>query len=1034
MVFFVCLMMFTQPSHATEMLRDSLDTDDSLKIIVGSDTLALKKIYVLDFPLYIAENDSSAKEKSTQEKPRGEATEKGLAATGSISRGIQVSSNASVSLQSSMYLKISGALSENYRVSGVLTDKTSPLQPIGNTRRLNDFDRVYIGIDGPQLNAAIGDIDLKLSNGKYGKLDRSIEGITVAAQHSHYGANAALGFSYGNYHLLQMQGKDGKQGPYRLTGKNGEKFIIVLAGSEQVKVDDRTLERGEDADYIIDYNAAEIHFTQNKILSSNSRISIEFEYVPDIYLASYSFGKQLMSAGVSYGDQAGSPFFVSVAFRDLRDDRNNPLGNINSSDLEAIFSPLPTSTDTVHQNSIIVDSINGSYSMDPQGFLVYTGVALGEYSAQFNYVGLERGQYRRELDRDGNFYVFDLVNGEYLPTNQYFAPRALSILSLSSGFNSKYIDAALDLGVSQEVNNTYSSEPESVNKIAWDGSVGTKAQSFEIKVGDKYYESGFVSHDVLESVEYYRKWQISPRIAEEEDLKYGVIRIGELNKSYIKTSGAQFTRSDEVIGEQFQVETKTNTDKALSLGYNSVITQMDTSLSQTHNFQSKLNTGRLSTDLRVDVEVGNTSDYYPVNDHVNAGIGLNYKVNQTDLIEVNYDQRQDYRQTNQDHSVLSTSNLHQWSDRRQDWSGEYQFKDLLNTSGKLSGKYREHQADTNAATTYYLGNLQFTGKMLNDRVRFQENYTIDEEHIPRYDYHYLEVDTGYGDFSYDPYISDYIPVTGGRFIRQRIFSDVEEQVRKRENKTRIEYSSRDYGKKNIQGVKGRLAYDSRLKLQVESDAVIQNQSSISFKMDYLTGREFMLKKIVYSGKSTDNQSTLYNYGNEDNSFLSHGFDSEFSWNNQNLSKIGMLFEKRVRDVEYNPLATESWVSLRPSLVHTLTLSPFQKIIMQLKYSSVEDRHLDLQYAEQLVELDHKLRIKKRGRVDQRLTLSNIDADAAGIPYSVFNGRQPGQNWKYTINSRYTFSSMFQISVNYSLQERGENRSEQYLRVEGRTHF
>jgi len=73
-------------------------------------------------------------------------------------------------------------------------------------------------------------------------------------------------------------------------------------------------------------------------------------------------------------------------------------------------------------------------------------------------------------------------------------------------------------------------------------------------------------------------------------------------------------------------------------------------------------------------------------------------------------------------------------------------------------------------------------------------------------------------------------------------------------------------------------------------------------------------------------------------------------------------------------------------------------------------------------------------VDQQLSLSAIQADVQAIPYSVFSGRQPGDNWKYSINGRYTFSSMFQVSMNYSIQKRGNNASEQYLRVEGRSHF
>ena len=71
---------------------------------------------------------------------------------------------------------------------------------------------------------------------------------------------------------------DGVQGPYRLAGKNNERFIIVIPGSEQVFVDGIQMTRGETNDYVIDYATGEITFTSNRLIREDNRVSIEFQY------------------------------------------------------------------------------------------------------------------------------------------------------------------------------------------------------------------------------------------------------------------------------------------------------------------------------------------------------------------------------------------------------------------------------------------------------------------------------------------------------------------------------------------------------------------------------------------------------------------------------------------------------------------------------------------------------------------------------------------------------------------------------------
>ncbi len=988
----------------------------------------------MSYPAYTPRTDSSSALNSNLLPPAEARSESGLSATGSISRGIQVSSNASVALQSSMYLKIKGSLSDNYMVSGVLTDKTSPLQPIGNTRRLNDFDRVLIRIDGPDLNASIGDLDLQLNNGRFGHTRRSIEGLNIEGRSGKITAKTALGFSYGKYHLQQIEGKDGKQGPYRLTGKNGEKFIIVLAGSENVKLDDRLMQRGAEDDYIIDYNAAEISFTQKHILSSNSRISVEYEYVPDIYLASYSFGKQLLSGGISYGERDASPFYLSASWQQFKDDQRNPLGAIDSDQLESIFNGLADTVETTWVSGVNHDSLNGEYNLNTEDVLVYVGPGLGDYSVTFTFVGESSGIYRKEIGTAGDFFVHDTLKGEYLPAQRYIAPQSNTVLSITGQAQKGILGVNLDLGISNSIKNLYASQIDSPHRLGWDANLNANGKILALRLGDKHYAGGFVTHDAVETNEYYRKWQITPRIEEEEHLNYATFRLGRMDRNYARGTTSRLTRDGSVKGEQLQFEGGTAPHAPVSLRVASSITSHANQVSQQHALKTDLKVGKVTGNLNLDIEDAATTSLYTSNDHVSMGAGLGYAWSDVHNLVLSYNNRQDYRFTNAAESFLAVSKLSEWTDQRHDWASEYAFAEFLNSEGLVKLKYREHLNDSTQMTRYYLGDIEMKGKAWDDRIKFMEKYVIDEEHIPRYEYHYLEVDTGYGNYSYDPLILDYIPTPGGRFIRQRAYSDFEEQVRKYEHKTRIDFKTLEYGKPGVRGFKSRLDLETRRKLQVNSDAEIQGNVLQSLHLNYLTGKITSLTRFNYTGKTTDNSSALYNYGKEENQFVSHTLDGELILNPQHSSKLSIIYEERQRQVEYNTLAAEDWRSIRPNLEHSYTINPQQRVKLMLRYSQVEDLYQDKVYTEEYLGADYNLSLNRRGRLDQKVILSRIHAEVEGIPYSVFSGRQPGENWKYTLNGRYTFSSIFQVSLNYSLQKRGDNQAEQFMRVEARTHF
>jgi len=157
----------------------------------------------------------------------------GMQKSGTLIRGFTVGTTKDFSLNSGLRLQLSGKLSENIEIVAALSDQNTPIQPEGNTERLEEIDKVFIQVKHPNAVGTFGDYQLSNRNGEFGVINRKLQGLMGSFNISDFTGYGAIATSRGKFNTNNFNGLDGVQGPYQLTGLNGEKFIIVIAGTEK---------------------------------------------------------------------------------------------------------------------------------------------------------------------------------------------------------------------------------------------------------------------------------------------------------------------------------------------------------------------------------------------------------------------------------------------------------------------------------------------------------------------------------------------------------------------------------------------------------------------------------------------------------------------------------------------------------------------------------------------------------------------------------------------------------------------------------
>ena len=206
----------------------------------------------------------------------------GLQTMGSITRGVTMGNNQNAVTNSSLDLQITGQLSSKVGIRASLQDTGMPIQDGGYSQKLDEFDQIFIELYSDLWSIRTGDLFLENRKTSFLNFSKKVQGLALQTQFGNEDAKTEIyasgAFVRGNYAKSQFTGQEGNQGPYKLRGTNNELYVLVISGSERVFVNGILLERGEENDYVIDYNAGEVRFTPKFPITSEMRIVIEYQY------------------------------------------------------------------------------------------------------------------------------------------------------------------------------------------------------------------------------------------------------------------------------------------------------------------------------------------------------------------------------------------------------------------------------------------------------------------------------------------------------------------------------------------------------------------------------------------------------------------------------------------------------------------------------------------------------------------------------------------------------------------------------------
>ncbi|HTN20417.1 MAG TPA: hypothetical protein VL125_08075 [Pelobium sp.] len=1018
----------------------------------------------------------------------------GFNKSGSISRGIGFGNNQDLAVNSNLVLQLSGKLNNDIEILAAISDDNIPIQPEGNTQQINDFDKVFIQLKRKDATLIAGDYELRKPDSYFANYFKRTQGITASnifkdKKNRTYETGFAAAVAKGRSARNSFDGIEGNQGPYRLQGNNGEQFIIVLSGTERVFIDGVLMLRGQDNDYVVDYNTAELTFTTKRLITRNSRIVVEFEYSDKAYARSlYQFNQgyksEKLKINFNYYSEQDNP--SKPILQDLNDSQKTFLEGIGNNISQAVYPNVDSVA--FNENEILYRKTDTLGIADV--YVYSTNPSLAKYRVGFSYVGPNAGNYQIDANSvaNGRVYVFvapqsGIPQGDYSPVSLLTTPKKQQLVTLNADYKvGKRTQVFTEIGYSDNDVNLFSDLQNNQNRglaykiIAKDTRVlngnDTTGLRLNSSLSYEYVNQQFKPLERYRPVEFDRDFNFNSNIAMPADehwttLNLQLLKSDKKNIAYGISNfnhGTYYTGLQQSLNGIYQyktylaryagslLNTKTNLDNGQFYRQNFTLSKAFKYFETGFNYSEENNQTVNSITDTLNLQSFSFRAY-------------EYFVKSADSVKreflLLYNQRFDELPNGKNLRAFSKANT---------FTGKLVLSKNANSNLALNATYRSISylnTDTinkNEETLLARVDYNFTG--LKGFVNLQSFYELGTGQEPKREFVYLEVTASQGIYAWNDYNNN-----GVKELNEFEISKYPDQAKY----IKVFRPNNEFVKSNFTNINQTLSLNpARLLSNNKSGlakflAKFSNITSLRINKKLLSGNGILFNPYqtsisennLISQSSFVRNTLFYNRTNPvfgidlsvqklgSKLLLTNGFDSRANqekgirirWNFVRKSNFNLSVNQGNKDFS-SQLFTErnysvNYYELEPEFGYQFTTNLKTIIRANLK----EQKNLAVFGGEKTFNttLGAELRynLLKRGTLSSQFNFINNKFEGANntsIAYELLEGLQPGKNLTWSLGFQRTISNGIQLNFTYEGRKSNEVKAIHTGGIQVRAYF